>query len=101
MNELCLLHRKTIVVDSMGQRKSELTDREVFCDSRSKPVGSKEFYESGRVGIKAVLCLLVHLDEYEKEELLTFDGERYKIYRTYPRRDELVELYCERAIDEK
>lgn len=60
-----------------------------------KPIAQSEFFAAGQNGIKPAWVYEVRTAEYNNQSELN-DGERdYTIYRTYPRRDGWVELYCE------
>lgn len=73
--------------------------REVFCGVRS--IGMKEFYSSHSTDFRPELKLVLadYLD-YNGETLADFNGERYRILRTYRVGQEL-ELTLERAPEEE
>jgi len=57
------------------------TKREVFANRKS--VGYSEFYKSSQAGTVAQLKMIVRTDEYQEEELVEYEGRRYKVLRTY------------------
>ena len=59
------------------------------------PVNSSEFYQSNKEGYTISEAFEVHTIEYNGEQSLIFEDEKYRIRRTY-RKDEYTELYCER-----
>ena len=69
--------------------------REVFCGFRS--IGMREFYAASSTDFhpEAKLVLADYLD-YNGETLADYDGQRYRIIRTYRTGQEL-ELTLERA----
>ena len=84
---------KVIITDELLQEiEVPGTPREVFANK--KPIPSNEFFNAGQNGIKAVQCFEIREMEYEKEKALTYNNEKYSIYRTYPK-GENIELYCE------
>lgn len=84
---------KVIITDELLQEiEVPGTPREVFANK--KPIQSSEFFNAGQNSIKAVQCFEIREAEYKKEKSLTYNNERYSIYRTYPK-GENIELYCE------
>lgn len=71
------------------------TKREVFCGARS--IGQREFYAASTTDFHPELKLVLadYLD-YDGETLADFEGQRYRILRTYRPGQEL-ELTLERA----
>lgn len=69
--------------------------REVFCGFRS--IGMKEFYSANSTDYRPELKLVLadYLD-YDGETLADYNGQRYRILRTYRAGQEL-ELTLERA----
>ena len=56
-----------------------------------------EFYQAGQHNLKPEIRITIWFAEYNGQELVEIDGERYGVYRTY-RRDysDEIELYVER-----
>lgn len=75
------------------------TRREVFCGFRS--IGMKEFYSANSTDFRPELKLVLadYLD-YDDEKLADYNGQRYRILRTYRVGQEL-ELTLERAPEEE
>lgn len=69
--------------------------REVFCGFRS--IGMREFYSSSSTDFHPELKLILadYLD-YDDETLVDYNGQRYRVIRTYRTGQEL-ELTLERA----
>lgn len=70
--------------------KAGFDRREVFCNN--KGVKRSEFYQAATAGIKPELCIEIKAEEYQKEEYFEFDGVMYRIVRTYPVKNENLEL---------
>lgn len=77
-----------------GVEERATTSREVFAQVKS--VSRSEFFEGGRNGLNPELVFSVFAEDYEDEPVVIYDERPYSIYRTYRRRDDFIELYCER-----
>ena len=90
MNEVATLIKRTYD----GSTRVE-TKREVFCGFRS--IGMREFYQASATDFHPELKLVLadYLD-YDGETLADYNGQRYRILRTYRTGLEL-ELTLERA----
>ncbi len=68
--------------------------RKVFAKVGS--VGEREFYDSAQAGYELSIKAEVWIWDYAGELLLVYDGQEYRVVRTY-RNDKLrrMELYCE------
>ena len=93
-NDVLTLIAVTHSVDSLGQRIEAEELREVFCAVRS--VSQSEFFEAGRSGLKPAYQFNVDMFDYAEEDTVEFNGIRYRVYRSYCRPDETVELYTEK-----
>lgn len=65
---------------------------EVFCDKKS--VGRSEFYSAARSGLSNISIFIIHKFEYSEEEYVEYEGERYKVIKTYDIDEEYIELTC-------
>lgn len=88
------LIRQAMTQDAIGQQVAAEVRREVFCDIVS--VSAEEFFQAGRIGLRAQFRATVFAPDYSGEEVAELDGLRYGIYRTYLRRNDEIELYLER-----
>mgnify|MGYP000908391241 FL=1 len=70
------------------------TKRTIFADKKS--VRQSEFYQAAAQNIKLELMFDVRSIDYQGEELLEYERQRYKIVRTYDKDGELTELVCSR-----
>lgn len=84
----------TYTTDSIGQRVPTETPRTIFCDVAS--VSASEWFEAGRNGFKPQYRVTMFRPDYEGEAIVELEGERFSVYRTYERRDDLIELYLEK-----
>lgn len=90
MNDVAVLIKR----EYQGATRVE-TKREVFCGFRS--IGMKEFYSANSTDYRPELKLVLadYLD-YDGETMAEYNGQRYRILRTYRTGTEL-ELTLERA----
>lgn len=73
--------------------------REVFCGFRS--IGLREFYAASTTDFHPELTLvLADYSDYNGETLVDYDGQRYRVIRTFRNGQEL-ELTLERAPQEE
>lgn len=80
--------------DENGVWQKRYSSRQVFCQVES--VSQREFYEGGRNGLNPEFKFTLFFGDYNNESTLIYKGQTYAIYRTYLRKDDLLELYCER-----
>lgn len=73
---------------------SESAPRMVFAQVDS--VTRSEFFEGGRAGLNPDLVFRMFYGDYDGEDLISYEGKYYGVYRTYHRRDDMIELYTER-----
>lgn len=59
-------------------------------------VSSAEWFEGGRNGLNPELRFITNRFDYNGEEVIEYNGELYRIYRTYISKQDTIELYCER-----
>lgn len=67
------------------------TKREVFCSVSS--ISRDEWYEAGRSGLNPSFKFTLFLYDYENESKVIYDNKEYNVYRTYVRKNEMIELY--------
>lgn len=68
--------------------------REIICEVES--IGQKEFFAASQQGLKPEYKLTVWADEYQGELTVIYNGETYKIYRTFRCNADKMELYITR-----
>lgn len=94
-NELILIS-KTFEFDDIGNQVPIENKTEVFCNVKS--VSRSEFYNAATAGLKPSLVFVIHDYEYNNEETVEFENNRYKVIRTYRKNIEELELTCEKVI---
>lgn len=80
--------------DELGVWRKHETQKRVFCQVNS--VSQTEFYEAGRNGLNPSFRFTVFFGDYNNEPIVAYKGQTYAVYRTYLRKDDMLELYCER-----
>lgn len=80
--------------DAYGVWRQLHTERTVFCQVQS--VTRNEFFEGGRNGLNPEYVFTMFNGDYAGESIVEYDGKTYAVYRTYLRRTDTIELYCER-----
>lgn len=97
MNEILLLIQQTHGEDDYGDSITKETSRQVFCGVRS--VGQKEYYQAHAVGLQPeIKFVLADYLDYENEMLAEYNGQRYRVLRTYRSGREL-EIVCYREVN--
>ena len=82
------------VQDARGVWRSEETSKEVFVQVDS--VTQSEFFEGGRNGLNPEFKFTMFYGDYNNEPIVKYNGNTYSVYRTYLRRNDMLELYVER-----
>jgi len=85
---------ETYSKDEFGIDVVTETKKEIFAKVES--ISAREFYSAGQNDIKPEFRMIVNVDEYGGEKILTYSGQRYSIYRTYQNLENSLELYVER-----
>lgn len=91
-NNTVELAKLEITVNENGVEEESFKLKEVFCDEKS--VTSDEYYKSTQVGEEIKVVLEIKQVDYEKEPYLIYEGETYKVVRTYKTGSENIELHC-------
>lgn len=94
-HEVTLIHHP-IIEDGIGnQLPGEPQETKLLC--RKESVSRAEFYNAASNGLKPSVVLIVHSYEYSDQKEVVFEGERYKVIRTYQTGFEEIELTCEKV----
>ena len=99
MDTVINLITETIGTDDIGNQTVTETSKQVF--ATAKPITQNEFFSARTTGINPAVKMLVFFGDYAGEELLEWNGQKYNIYRTYLREDDIIELYAERHIGQQ
>lgn len=62
-----------------------------------KSIGRNEFYSAAQAGLRPSITFVIHKYEYEGQKRIRFEGQEYKVLRTYSEDFEELELICERV----
>lgn len=95
MNDVIALIQQTRSVDDYGDPVITETARDVFAKLES--IGQKEFYQANAVGLQPeVKFVLADYLDYDGEEAVLHNGQRYRVLRTYRKGQELeITVYRE------
>ena len=95
-NEIIELESTTIETDEAGDTITSTTWKEIF--SEKKSIGTQEFYQAHSEGLKPVFKFVIHPSEYNRKTdgpHIKYDGEAFKIIRTYEVNQETLEITVE------
>ena len=82
MDNIAMLCKEIIGINSIGQEVKRLEQRQVFCKSRS--LTRSEFYSASQAGLNPdIVITLSNRADYENEKIVIFEGEEYTVTRTY------------------
>lgn len=97
MDGTIILIKQIFSKDGIGQQKAAEEEREVFCTIKS--VTRNEWRDAGQNCISAEMVAVMPAVNYEGERIVSLNGERKEIYRTYqpPESDE-IELYIRNEV---
>ena len=96
-HDVTLISRKQVDEDELLQPIFEEQKEEIACNKRS--LTRSEFYAAAQADMKPTMILEVHSFEYDKQDYLDFEGERYKVIKTFEKSPEIIELTCEKAVE--
>ena len=94
-NELVLINIK-YSFDNIGNQIETEERTEIFCNTKS--VTRAEFYNAATTDLKPSLVFVVHLYEYNDEEMVEYKGNKYRVIRSYMTNTEEIELVCEKVL---
>lgn len=95
-NEIIELESTTIETDEAGDTVSSTIWREIFAEKKS--IGTQEFYQAHSEGLKPEFKFVIHPSEYNRKTdgpHIRYDGEQFKIIRTYEKDSESLEITVE------
>lgn len=91
-----LVSRKAAGRNTKGQTTYTTTPRTVFCHAES--VSRDEFFEAGQAGLQASWLFILNPIDYAGELLVNYEGDTYRIYRSYRRAKDELELYVSKEV---
>lgn len=96
--DVCKLLRIVESRDENGYvSQSEELGEEIFC-SISQGTIISEFYEAQKAGIRLSGMAEIWEEEYNREQLLEYEGRRFNIVRVHPTGHGTVELTLEEVV---
>lgn len=95
MDDTAILLGEIHEQDELGGWETAESRREVYVSVNG--ISRAEHFKAAEVGLSPQAVLITSSHDYNGEQLLEWQGERYAIYRTYLNpQTETVELYIER-----
>lgn len=79
-------------VDDNGFEVNTEIKIEVFADKKS--VRANEFYEAQKLGYKLSAMFVIRPYEYNAQEYIYYENNKYKVERTYEKNTEELEIIC-------
>ena len=79
-------------LDTLRKPQKTIVKKEVFCNE--KGVKRNEFYQAQAQGIRPELCVEIKACDYNRETYFEYNGVLYRILRTYPVKNENLEMIC-------
>lgn len=96
LRAITLIKRVASGRDRLGQVTYTTTTNDLIAEEI--PVARSEYFTAGQLGISSDVAFKVSQFDYNKETSLKYEGEYYRIYRTYTPDDNFIELYGSLAI---
>lgn len=84
---------ETYTTDAIGQISATETTKDIIAEVRS--VSRSEFMEGKQDGLSPSYVFRVSVFGYSGQKILSYNSERFAIYRTYETDDNYIELYTE------
>lgn len=89
---------RTFTKDEIGQQIETETSRSVVAELKS--INRSEWVAAHQVGYNPVVTAIISAFDYNNEEIVEIDSERYVVYRTYSRKDDYIELMLRKKVGE-
>lgn len=96
--EIGYLCKENVQTDSLGKPYKTLTEKEVFCNE--KGVKRSEFYQAQAQGYRPELCVEIRECDYNREGHFKYNDVMYRVIRTYPVKNECIELVCQALVND-
>lgn len=96
--DICNLCVETELLDSLRKPYKTYSKKEVFCNV--KGVKRNEFYQAQAQGYRPELCVEIRDVDYDRENHLEYDGRMYRVIRTYPVKNECIEIICQTLVND-
>ena len=89
---------RTFTSDTIGQQVATETIKTVVAELKS--INRSEWVAAHQIGYNPVVTAIVSAFDYNNEEIVEIDSERYVVYRTYSRKDDYIELMLRKKVGE-
>lgn len=89
---------RTFVTDEIGQQVATETIKTVVAELKS--INRSEWVAAHQIGYNPIVTAIVSAFDYNNEEIVEIDSERYVVYRTYSRKDDYIELMLRKKVGE-
>ncbi len=98
MNELITIIKVgSITQDEYGNEIENKASIEIFASKRS--VSQNEFYNASQQGLKPSIILTIYKAEYQEGITVIHNDIEYRVIKTYEIDEDLIELTCERKLN--
>lgn len=97
ITDISLISR-TFTSDEIGQQVATETIKTVVAELKS--INRSEWVAAHQVGYNPVVTAIVSAFDYNNEEIVEINSERYVVYRTYSRKDDYIELMLRKKVGE-
>lgn len=94
-DELTLIEQ-TFTSDNIGNQIPSEVKTTILANENS--VTRNEFYNASNNGLHPSKVFLIHAYEYNNQQIVEFENERFVVIRTYKTGFEEIELTCKRMI---
>ena len=92
--DVCDLISVSYVKDAEGYETKTETSTTHFCNW-TDGVSQNEYYLAHKEGFRASASVEIFLDEYNKEKIVEFHGDRYNVIRMFTRKPDVAVLILE------
>ena len=89
---------ETEQLDAFGKLYKTFDRIKVFCNE--KGVKRSEFYQAQAQGYRPELCVEIRAFDYSGEGHFLYQDKMYRVIRTYPVKNECIELVCQALVVE-
>lgn len=98
ITDISLISRSYASSDTIGQQVATETAKTVVAELKS--INRSEWVAAHQIGYNPVVTAIVSAFDYNNEEIVEIDSERYVVYRTYSRKDDYIELMLRKKVGE-
>lgn len=98
VTDINLISRTFKSADTIGQQVATETIKTVVAELKS--INRSEWVAAHQVGYNPVVTAIISAFDYNDEEIVEIDSERYVVYRTYSRKDDYIELMLRKKVGE-